>query len=153
MRVGRWLSRALITFVAVAGVLAMHGLTMNHDAAMVSMSSSVPVEAPSVPLTPMTGTAAVSAPARSQTTVVSLGAALARGTSASRIGVLAPTGPMTTACLAFLAGLVLLFGSGRMLGRTRRDASTGPTRYDLAWLATAVDRLRPDLGELSVLRT
>lgn len=131
----------------------MHGLTMNHDGAMVSMSPIVPVAAPFGHLALVNQTAPVGAPAMRPTTVTPPSAALSSGTAASSFGLQATTGVMSSACLAVLGGLVLLSGTGRVSGRSRRDVGTGPTRYDVAWVATAVDRLRPDLGELSVLRT
>ena len=75
------------------------------------------------------------------------------GTITRLVNSQSPADPMTTACLAFLAGLVLLVGAGRMMSRVRPEATTHPSRHSVSWFATGLDRLRPGLGELSVLRT
>ena len=153
VRADRWLWRALIAVVAVIGVVAMHGLTMNHDAVMASMSTVTPVAA--------AGTGQLGAMTSADTGSSDMNEAAATPTSTSaldavtlsRIGTQSPADPMTTACLAFLTGLVLLIGAGRMMSRIRPEATTRPNRHSVSWFATALDRLRPDLGELSVLRT
>lgn len=152
-RADRWLRRALIAMVAVIGVLAMHGLTMNHDAAMANMSTVTPLTAPGTgQLDAMTSAGNGSAD-MSKATEMPTGASALDRTTLSRIGMESPAAPMTTACLAFLAGLVLLVGAGRLTGRVRPEATTRPSRHSVSWFATALDRLRPDLRELSVLRT
>ena len=151
-RADRWLLRALIAVVAVIGVVAMHGLTMNHDAAMASMSTVTPVTASGTgQLDPMT-TSGNGSSGMSHAAAMPTGAAL-DGVGVSRAGSEFPVDPTASACLAFLAGLVLLVGAGRVMSRVRPEATTRPSRHTVSWFATAVDRLRPDLGELSVLRT
>lgn len=134
-------------------VLAMHGLTMNHDAAMASMRTVSPITVVSPRhLDPMTGADAIPSAAYQAVVMPASGTAF-DGTTVSRVGTEPPADAVTVACVAFLAGLVLLVGAGRMVGRVRLEANELLGRQGVAWFATAVDRLRPDLGELSVLRT
>ena len=155
LRADRRLLRALIAVVALIGVVAMHGLTMNHDAAMASMSTITPVTASAAgQLDPMTSTGAGQGSAdMSHAAAMPTGGAALGGMGVSRVGSEFPMDPMANACLALLAGLLLLVGAGRVMRRVRPEATTRPSRHTVSWFATAVDRLRPDLGELSVLRT
>ena len=151
---GRWLPHALISFVAVLGVLAMHGLTMNHDAAMAGMSTGLSVAAVGPePVEPVTGAATAGTADITHATAMSSSVRALGVATVSRVGTQHQVDAMTAACLAFLAGLVLLVAANRLLSRVRRDPGPSRNKRHVAWFATAVERLRPDLAELSVLRT
>ena len=144
--------------MAVIGVVAMHGFTMNHDAAMASMgaghNTSVTFHASD------SGHGAVMADALAMGSLANDLPRVVRADGAAAVDALvlrASPAPgahvMATACLAFLTGLLLLFGASRLLARLRRGSRASRLPHNVAWLATAVERLRPDLAELSVLRT
>jgi hypothetical protein len=151
------MTRAFIGLVAVIGIVAMHGLTMNHDAAMPStdaghtMSATLPMinsgHDSAMADAPVIGSVPDLAP------VVRAGRAAAGAARALTAGSAHSIHAATACCIAYLTGLLLLLGAGRLLGRRRRGRPACELRHDVAWFATAVGRLRPDLAELSVLRT
>ncbi len=154
---GRGIAHALIALVAVIGVVAMHGFTMNHDAAMPSMGAG---NITSVTLAASdSGHHSVMADAHTTGALVTDAAVVVAAGSATvavrmlRASPAPSTHVMATACLAFLTGLLLLLGAAKLFTHLRRGAHASLLRRGVAWFATAVGRLRPDLAELSVLRT
>ena len=125
----------LIGFLLVIGVVAMHGLTMNHDEAMPGMGTGHTASAN------LGGT-----DAGPRTVMAATLRVVTAGTAHSMHAA-------TTCCIAYLTSLLLLLGAGRLLVRRRSFSHDSSLRRDVAWFATAVERLRPDLAELSVLRT
>jgi hypothetical protein len=151
------MARALIGFVLVIGVVAMHGLTMAHDAAMPGMgaghTTSATISAtdaghPTVMAdAPGIGSGSDLAP------VVHAASAVAAAVRVVTAGKAHSMHAASTCCSAYLTGLLLLLFAGRLLARRRSGTHEFSIRRNVAWFATAVERLRPDLAELSVLRT
>jgi len=132
LRGGGWPGRVLIAVVAVIGILAMHGPTTDHDPPMTGMISSV-AAGPRV---------AAASPGHDPA-------------AASEGDIGAPmTGMdgMALACVALVTGLLLPRARGLRAGLTRATYDS-TFRAGVGWLATACRRWRPDLSELSVLRT
>lgn len=157
LRGRRWLVRALFTVVAVIGVVAMHGLTMNHNPAMGGVNA-VSHGSPSpggslvghelgMPATEASLTDDMGASAPSAATSGLADEAMTATTVERTMG------GMLTACVAFLTSFLLLLGVARLLLKVGRHSLELDGRAAVSWFATAVQRLRPDLAELSVLRT
>jgi hypothetical protein len=152
------MAHVLIALVAMIGVVAMHGFTMNHDSAMASMgaghTTSVMIHAgDSSHHAVMADAVRIGSPVTDLPAVVSSDGSATVAVQVSRASSAPSTHVMATACLAFLTGLLLLVGAGKLLARLRRGGHASALRRGVAWLATAVGALRPDLAELSVLRT
>lgn len=146
--------RAIVVLLAVVGVVAMHGLATDHDAAVASMgvgqNTSLSHDATRAGHVPVTADAlAIASPVTAAAPADSAAAVVMR---ALRSGT-AHSMHAAACCLAFLTGLLLLLGAGRRLARRRRAIQVPLLRHGVAWLATAVETLRPNLAELSVLRT
>jgi hypothetical protein len=157
MRRRRTRARALIGFLLVIGVVAMHGLTMDHDASMPGMGTGHSTSAnlngtdaghrTVMADTPAIGSGLDLAP------VVRAGSAVAATLRVVTAGTAHSVHAASSCCIAYLTGLLLLLGAGRLLVQRRSFSRDSSQRRDVAWFATAVERLRPDLAELSVLRT
>ena len=150
-----WLLRAITTTVALVGILAMHGLTMNHNTTMVAMSMHTapataggPAHAMAVPAA-FLKSSAMHAPDEPSALEI---APQATPTLSQRIAPHA-TGDMTNACVAILTGLLILMATGSTLIRAVRPSDSSHRVRTPPWISAAVDRLRPDLAQLSVLRT
>jgi hypothetical protein len=129
----RWLLRAVIVSAALVGIVAMHGLTLNHNTTMATMTVAT-----ATGVTDATATADNAGP-----------------TTAKSPRLVDPhtMGDMASMCVAYLAGLLLPTAAGLSLIRTIRR-SDAPHRVPAPrWVAAVADRLRPDLAQLSVLRT
>lgn len=147
-RVG-WVLRALIACTALIGIVAMHGLTMNHNTTMATMTADMgtahnPNHSMALPSSATTAKGVSMAPA--------LDSIEQLASATSHLVAPHPMGEMATACVAYLTGL-LLVAAGATLNRTIRVSDAPHRVVALRWLPAAVERLRPDLAQLSVLRT
>jgi hypothetical protein len=131
------LVRALVLFGVLAGVFAMHALTMNHDAAMATMSGMSAAEA------------SVEMPGQAVTTPLKVAAPKDQSASGQQMG---------TMCLAVLAASLLLLGLALLLGwlRSARFApwlrQARPVHLSLLH-GRSPPCLAPSLSKLCVLRT
>jgi hypothetical protein len=157
MRRRRTMARALIGFLLVIGVVAMHGLTMNHDASMPGMgtghSTSGDLNGTDAGHRTLMASASAIGSGLDLAPVVRAGSAVAAAVRVVTAGTAHSMHAATTCCVAYLTSLLVLLGAGRLLVRRRSFNHDSSLRRDAAWFATAVERLRPDLAELSVLRT
>jgi hypothetical protein len=151
------MTHALIASLLVIGVAAMHGLTMNHDASMPGMEAGHTTSATLRGTDAAHRTVMVDAPTKVSGSdlapVVRAGSALAAAVRVVSAGTAHSVHAASSCCIAYLTALLLLLVAGRLLGRRRNRTHEFSIRRNVAWAATAVERLRPDLAELSVLRT
>ena len=149
---GEWTLRAIVVVAALIGMLAMHGLTTNHDTTMSTGTAAVtthgPADAMSLPAA-MSQSSAMSGPdALSAAKIIPLAVPTALQGRAPH-----PMGDMTTACVAVLNCLLPLLAAGHTLIRTASPSDASDGVRSPPWTSTAIYRLRPDLAQLSVLRT
>ncbi len=167
---------ALIALVAVIGILAMHGPMTDHGATMTGMirgdaaglrlaeasAGHDPAAASEDEFgSPMTGQPA----ARTAVLAVTVSGHVRRAGSPADMEAMEAMEAMdgmdgmegmdgmALACLAFASGLLLLVRPRRLLARLTRTIYQSSFRSGVVWLETASRRWRPDLAELSVLRT
>ena len=143
-----WSFRAFVAFASLVGIIAMHGLTMNHNTTMAGHG---------------TQTAAVTAHSSGHGAMVmqtlamapTAAAQTAHGASGSTAStsMSAPRGDdgMSTACVAFLSGL-LFMGAFLSLVQTIRRSRASLRMGAFRTTAAVEYRLKPDLVFLSVMR-
>lgn len=150
------LRRAIITVLALVGLLAMHGLSANNGQAMPGMTqaqaSVIPAEDADGAGQSATTAMAMSRSKESPATQSHAAPALVGwgdfGPSVAGAAAMA----MGPTCLALLTTLILLL-VGRLVTTLRRMPRPEFAAALRSWLASALDPDRPPLAALSVLRT
>ncbi len=136
-----------MVFAVVATVLAMHGLTMNHDAT----TADGPLVSAVTSLMAHGTSGTVDVP---ESTIDFRPAhAELKSPDASSVASPSMSHVMGDACLAFLTGFALLVLLRRKSLRVRPDTMVASLVRCRAHAIRAVGLLTPDLAELSVLRT